>query len=176
MQNIISKETKIAVLCGGMSSEREVSLRSGKNCLSALHRLGYKNAEIVDVSENIMNDLKGFDYAYNTLHGKFGEDGCIQGVLEIFRIPYSGCGVMASAICMNKEYTKKQLVTVGLIALFAIPVWHRPAEIYVSTLLALRYINEDLRRMIKNIFFASVISYAVIVLMWAIGVTIGVSG
>lgn len=74
----------------------------------------------------------------------------------------------------NKEYTKKQLITVGLIALFAIPVWHRPAEIYVSTLLALRYVNEDLRRMIKNIFFASVISYAVIVLMWGIGVTIGV--
>ena len=58
--------------------------------------------------------------------------------------------------------------------MFAIPVWHRPAEIYVSTLIALRYINEDLRRMIKNIFFASVISYAIIVLMWGIGVTVGV--
>lgn len=74
----------------------------------------------------------------------------------------------------NKEYTRRQLKIVGLIALLAIPVWHRPAEIYVSTLLALRYINEDLRRMIKNIFFASVISYAVIVLMWSIGVTVGV--
>ena len=114
MQNIISKEAKIAVLCGGMSSEREISLRSGKNCLAALHRLGYKNAQIVDVSENIMNDLKGFEYAYNTLHGKFGEDGCIQGVLEILKIPYTGCGVMASAICMNKEYTKKVMSTAGL--------------------------------------------------------------
>ena len=108
---IQNKDAKIAVLCGGMSSEREVSLRSGKNCLGALHRLGYKNAEIVDVSPNVMNDLKGFEYAYNTLHGKYGEDGCIQGVLEIMRIPYTGCGVMASAICMNKEYTKKVLST-----------------------------------------------------------------
>ena len=57
MQYTISKEAKIAVLCGGMSSEREVSLRSGKNILAALKRLGYANAEIVDVSENIMNDL-----------------------------------------------------------------------------------------------------------------------
>jgi len=114
MQNNIQKDSKIAVLCGGMSSEREISLRSGKNCLAALHRLGYKNAEIVDVSENIMNDLKGFDFAYNTLHGKFGEDGCIQGVLEILKIPYTGCGVMASAICMNKEYTKKVMSTAGL--------------------------------------------------------------
>ena len=114
MQNIIQKDSKIAVLCGGMSSEREISLRSGKNCLAALKRLGYVNAEIIDVSQNIMNDLKGFDYAYNTLHGKFGEDGCIQGVLEILKIPYTGCGVMSSAICMNKEYTKKVMSTAGL--------------------------------------------------------------
>ena len=108
---IQNKDAKIAVLCGGMSSEREVSLRSGKNCLGALHRLGYKNAKIVDVSPNVMNDLKGFEYAYNTLHGKYGEDGCIQGVLELMKIPYTGCGVMSSAICMNKEYTKKVLST-----------------------------------------------------------------
>lgn len=114
MQYTIQKDSKIAVLCGGMSSEREISLRSGKNCLAALHRLGYKNAEIVDVSENVMNDLKGFEFAYNTLHGKYGEDGCIQGILEILKIPYTGCGVMASAICMNKEYTKKVLQTAGL--------------------------------------------------------------
>ena len=111
MQYTIQKESKIAVLCGGMSSEREISLRSGKNVLNALHRLGYKNAEIVDVGVNISNDLKGFEFAYNTLHGKYGEDGCIQGVLEILKIPYTGCGVMSSAICMNKEYTKRILST-----------------------------------------------------------------
>ncbi len=111
MEYVVSKTSKIAVLCGGMSSEREVSLRSGKNVLAALQRLGYQNAKIVDVTENIANDLKGFEYAYNTLHGKFGEDGCIQGLLEILKIPYTGCGVMSSAICMNKEYTKRILST-----------------------------------------------------------------
>lgn len=111
MEYIVPLESRVAVLCGGMSSEREVSLRSGKNVLGALQRLGYKNAELVDVSQNIMNDLKGFEYAYNTMHGKYGEDGCIQGVLEILKIPYTGCGVMSSAICMNKEFTKRILST-----------------------------------------------------------------
>ena len=111
MEYIVPLDSKVAVLCGGMSSEREVSLRSGKNVLGALHRLGYKNAELVDVSPNIMNDLNGFEYAYNTMHGKYGEDGCIQGILEILKIPYTGCGVMSSAICMNKEYTKRILST-----------------------------------------------------------------
>lgn len=109
-------DAKIAVLCGGMSSEREVSLRSGKNCHAALLRLGFKNAVLIDVDENIAEILKGvngekIEYAYNALHGKYGEDGCIQGLLEILKIPYTGCGVMASALCMNKEYTKKILST-----------------------------------------------------------------
>jgi len=109
----IDKNTKIAVLCGGMSSEREVSLRSGKNCHSALQRLGFKNAQIVDVDENIAETLKNGSYeiAYNALHGKYGEDGCIQGLLEILQIPYTGCGVMSSAVCMHKEYTKRILAT-----------------------------------------------------------------
>src|SRR5574344_1077990 len=116
MRNVIqkiNKEAKIAVLCGGMSSEKEVSVRSGKNCFSAMKRLGYKNAELVIVDENIAETLKRghFDYAYNALHGKYGEDGCIQGILEILKIPYTGCGVMSSAICMNKEYTKRILST-----------------------------------------------------------------
>jgi len=114
MQYNIQKDSKIAVLCGGMSSEREVSLRSGNNCLNALHRLGFNNAEIVDVTENVMKDLEGFEFAFNTLHGKYGEDGCIQGILEILKIPYTGCGVMASSICMNKEFTKKVMSTEGL--------------------------------------------------------------
>lgn len=111
MEYIVPLKAKVAVLCGGMSSEREVSLRSGKNVLAALQRLGYKNAKLVDVSPKTLNDLKGFEYAYNTMHGKYGEDGCIQGILEILKIPYTGCGVMSSAICMNKEYTKRVLST-----------------------------------------------------------------
>ena len=114
MSGIIQKESKIAVLCGGLSSEAEISRRSGKNCYEALQRLGYKNSKLVEVTENIAEDLKGFDYAYNALHGKYGEDGCIQGVLEFLKIPYTGCGVMSSALCMNKEYTKKVLSSAGL--------------------------------------------------------------
>ncbi len=116
MQNIvqkIDKDSKIAVLCGGMTSEAEISRRSGKGCFEALQRLGYKNSELVEVDCNITQKLKDgkYDYAYNALHGKYGEDGCIQGVLEIMQIPYTGCGVMSSAICMNKEYTKRILST-----------------------------------------------------------------
>lgn len=109
----IDLNAKIAVLCGGMSSEAEVSRRSGKGCYDALQRLGYKNAELVEVDKNISEKLKNgkYNYAYNALHGKYGEDGCIQGLLEILQIPYTGCGVMSSAICMNKEYTKRILST-----------------------------------------------------------------
>lgn len=113
IQSKIDKNSKIAVLCGGLSSEAEVSRRSGKGCFDALQRLGFKNAELVEVDKNIAQKLKDgkYDYAYNALHGKYGEDGCIQGVLEILQIPYTGCGVMSSAICMNKEYTKRILAT-----------------------------------------------------------------
>jgi D-alanine-D-alanine ligase len=66
------------------------------------------------MTEHVANDLKGVDVVYNALHGKFGEDGCVQGLLEILKIPYTGCGVMASSIGMNKEYTKKILRDSGL--------------------------------------------------------------
>lgn len=116
IKSLINKDAKIAVLCGGMSNEREVSLRSGKNVLKALLALGYKNAEIVDADKNVSETLKngGYEYAYNTLHGKYGEDGCIQGVLEILGIKYTGCGVKSSAICMDKEMTKKLVSAAGL--------------------------------------------------------------
>ena len=109
----IKKDAKIAVLCGGMSSEAEVSMRSGKGCYDALKRLGFENAELVVVDKNIAETLKkgNYDYAFNALHGKYGEDGCIQGILEILQIPYTGCGVMASSLCMNKEFTKRILST-----------------------------------------------------------------
>ena len=111
IKNVINKDAKIAVLCGGMSSEAEISMRSGKGCYEALQRVGVKNSELVVVDKNISEKLKDgkYDYAYNALHGKYGEDGCIQGLLEILKIPYTGCGVMASSVCMNKEYTKRML-------------------------------------------------------------------
>ena len=81
----INKDAKIAVLCGGMSSEAEISMRSGKGCFEALKRLGYSNAEMVVVDKDIAKTLKegNYAYAFNALHGKYGEDGCIQGILEI---------------------------------------------------------------------------------------------
>ncbi len=116
VKQLVDTDKKIAVLYGGLSNEREVSLRSGKNVYNALLRLGYKNTELVDVGKDVADVLqKGkFDYAYITLHGKYGEDGCIQGVLEILGIKYSGCGVMASSVCMNKEYTKRMLQCAGI--------------------------------------------------------------
>ena len=112
----VNKDAKIAVLCGGMSNERDVSLRSGKNVLAALKRLGYKNAEIVDATKDAVISLVngGYEYAYNTLHGKYGEDGCIQGLLEILGIKYTGCDVKSSAICMDKEMTKNVPKAAGL--------------------------------------------------------------
>jgi len=135
MQNVISKDAKIAVLCGGMSSEKEVSMRSGKGCFEALKRLGFKNAELVVVDENIAQTLKNgkFDVAYNALHGKFGEDGCIQGVLEILKIPYTGCGVMASAVCMNKEYTKRMLSVVPEIPLIKSVFVRKGEDVFEKT-------------------------------------------
>ena len=106
-------EIKVAVLSGGMSNEREISLRSGKKILSALLRLGFEKAFMIDVKENVAEILQKEkpDVVYNALHGKYGEDGCIQGLLEIMKIPYTGCGVMSSAICMHKDYTKQILKT-----------------------------------------------------------------
>jgi len=107
----INKNSKIAVLCGGLSNEREVSLRSGKNVFRALIDLGYKNVTLIDVDRNISSVLSetGIEYAINMLHGRYGEDGCIQGVLEFLGIKYTGCRLKASAICMDKIMTKKVL-------------------------------------------------------------------
>ena len=108
---LIDKNAKIAVLCGGMSNEREVSLRSGKNVLNALLELGYKNSILIDVDKKVYKKLEEneIEICYNTLHGRFGEDGCIQGLLEIMGIKYTGCNVKSSAICMDKETTKNVL-------------------------------------------------------------------
>jgi D-alanine-D-alanine ligase len=107
----ITKNSRIAVLCGGLSNEREVSLRSGRNVFRALVELGYKDVTMIDVDRNIAKVLveNKIEYALNVLHGRYGEDGCIQGVLEFLDIPYSGCNVKASSICMDKIMTKRVL-------------------------------------------------------------------
>ncbi|KAA0972585.1 D-alanine--D-alanine ligase [Aureimonas fodinaquatilis] len=97
----------VAVLMGGMSSERPVSLSSGKACAAALQAEGYRVTEL-DVGRDIASVLTELrpDVAFNALHGPFGEDGTIQGVLEYLEIPYTHSGVLASALAMNKEKAK----------------------------------------------------------------------
>lgn len=112
----LNKNSKIAVLCGGLSNEREVSLRSGKNVFKALIELGYKDVTLIDVDRNISSVLSdaNIEYAINMLHGRFGEDGCIQGVLEFLGIKYSGCKVKSSAVCMDKITTKRVLKSLDI--------------------------------------------------------------
>lgn len=98
----------IGVLMGGLSGEREISLLSGENCLQALLRLGYRAVRIDavrDVAQRL--DEERVEVAFLALHGRFGEDGTIQGLLEIMGIPYTGSGVLASALGMNKIAAKK---------------------------------------------------------------------
>lgn len=96
---------KVAVLFGGKSGEREVSLKSGSAVLAALLRKGV-DAQAFDPAERPLQELLGFDAAMISLHGRFGEDGTVQGALEWLGIPYTGSGVMASSIGMDKWRTK----------------------------------------------------------------------
>ncbi len=96
---------KVAVLMGGVSGEREVSLKSGSAVLKALQAQGV-DAVAFDPKNQPLHDLEHFDRAFINLHGRFGEDGCIQGALEMLGIPYTGSGVLASSIGMDKWRTK----------------------------------------------------------------------
>jgi D-alanine-D-alanine ligase len=106
---------KVAVLFGGSSAEREISLMSGTAVLAALREMGV-NAHPFDPSERDLLELKrdGYDRAFIALHGRGGEDGSLQGALECMRIPYTGSGVMASAIAMDKWRTKMVWLSAGL--------------------------------------------------------------
>ncbi len=105
----------VAVLMGGWSAEREVSLRSGAACAKALEAEGFRVTQI-DVGRDIARRLAEVkpDVAFNALHGKVGEDGTIQGVLEVLRIPYTHSGVLASALAMHKQQAKIVMAAAGL--------------------------------------------------------------
>lgn len=96
---------KVAVLMGGRSAERDISLDSGSRVLAALQRQGV-DAQAFDPAERSLSDLAAFDRAFIALHGRYGEDGTIQGALELMGVPYTGSGVMASAVGMDKWRTK----------------------------------------------------------------------
>ncbi len=111
----MSSFKRIAVLLGGRSAERDVSLSSGAGCAAALREEGFDVVDI-DPGENPgaqLLDAK-VDCAFNALHGRYGEDGCIQGVLELLRIPYSHSGVLSSALAMHKERTKDVYRAAGI--------------------------------------------------------------
>ncbi|NLR75045.1 D-alanine--D-alanine ligase [Leeia aquatica] len=109
------KYGKVAVVMGGPSAEREVSLMSGNGVLDALRSRGV-DAHAFDPAERPLADLKteGFDRAFLILHGPFGEDGTVQGALEVMGLPYTGCGVMASAIGMDKLRSRLLWQALGL--------------------------------------------------------------
>ena len=110
------KKKKIGVLYGGVSSEREISLKSGKAVLNALKKMKY-NVCGIDVDKNAAEKIKKekIDIAYIALHGPMGEDGTIQGMLEIMGIPYTGCGVFASAASMDKNISKTLFKCAGVL-------------------------------------------------------------
>src|SRR6186997_2613284 len=105
----------VAVLMGGWSSEREVSLRSGAACADALEALGYRVTGL-DVGRDVAERLAEIkpDVCFNALHGRYGEDGCVQGILECLAIPYTHSGVLASALAMHKERAKAVMKPAGV--------------------------------------------------------------
>ena len=105
----------VAVLMGGLSAEREVSLRSGAACAAALEGEGFRVSRI-DVGRDVAAALAALkpDVAFNALHGRFGEDGVVQGILEMMRIPYTHSGVLASALAMQKDRAKAVMAAAGV--------------------------------------------------------------
>jgi D-alanine-D-alanine ligase len=115
MENPGLKNKRIAVIMGGRSGEREVSLRSGKRVLGSLKSQGF-NAISLDGDEKLIDNIKKkkIDIAYIMLHGKFGEDGTVQGLLEHYGIPYTGSKILASALAMNKVASKRIFEATGI--------------------------------------------------------------
>ncbi|MXY33463.1 MAG: D-alanine--D-alanine ligase [Boseongicola sp. SB0664_bin_43] len=106
---------KVAVIMGGRSVEREVSLSSGQECVAALREMAY-DVTAIDAGKDVLERLTEAspDVVFNALHGRWGEDGCIQGVLEWLRIPYSHSGVLASALAMDKTRSKAAFAKAGI--------------------------------------------------------------
>jgi D-alanine-D-alanine ligase len=109
------KFKKVALLLGGKSKEREISLRTGKAVYDALCRLGF-DTTMIDPERNLAQALidGSFDVVYNALHGTYGEDGSIQGLLEWLKIPYTGSGIKASAVAMDKAMAKQIFKQAGI--------------------------------------------------------------
>jgi D-alanine-D-alanine ligase len=111
----VNRLAKVAVLMGGRSAEREISLMSGNAVLAALKRKGV-DAHAFDTRDRDLHELRsqGFDRVFIALHGRYGEDGTVQGALELMGIPYTGSGVMASSLAMDKWRTKLVWIAAGI--------------------------------------------------------------
>jgi D-alanine-D-alanine ligase len=122
----MDKSVRVGVLMGGLSAERPISLKSGRGVLEALRSRGWDAVEI-DVGRDLAARLveARIDVAWIALHGRFGEDGCVQGMLEVMGIPYTGSGVRASAVAMDKIATKRCLAGVPGVVLAADVVYRR---------------------------------------------------
>ena len=109
------KKARIAVVMGGTSAEREISIQTGSGVMRALHDLGYE-AQSLDYNERFIEAVRELepDVVFNALHGPGGEDGQIQGILDFLRIPYTGSGIEAAALAMDKHLTKKLCAAEGL--------------------------------------------------------------
>lgn len=122
----LTEDTVIGVVCGGHSSEREVSLRSGQNCFEALQRLGYRRAVLIDATHELPQQLKdhAVEVAFIVLHGAYGEDGAVQGLLQWMNIPYTGSAIAAHAMALHKRHTKAFLKGEGL-PILPDTSWHK---------------------------------------------------
>jgi len=112
----MNRDLNVVVLMGGWSSEREVSLTSGRGVAAALRERGWSNVTEVDMDRNVAQVLTGIrpDVVFNALHGTPGEDGTVQGMLDLMQIPYTHSGLETSVIAIDKELTKMVLVPHGV--------------------------------------------------------------
>ena len=152
------KSLKIGVISGGISSEREISLLTGKNIYQSLLESGY-NALFIDLKDDFYSKLKEINLAFLAIHGRYGEDGTAQGLLELMKIPYTGPGVLASAIAINKIMSKKILIYENI-----------PTPEYIELNSAS---GEDLKKMVSVI--EKKFDYPIVVKPNSEGSTIGVN-
>ena len=152
------KSLKIGVIAGGISSERKISLLTGKNIFNSLLKSGY-NTVLIDPKDNFLSRLKEINLAFLALHGKYGEDGTVQGLLEFAKIPYTGSGILGSAIAINKILSKKIL---------------RYENIITPDYIAADFKNKPCLSELKN-FLNKMLAYPVIVKPNTEGSTIGIN-
>jgi len=152
------KSLKIGVISGGISSERDISLLTGKNIYRSLLESGY-NALFIDLKDDFYSKLKEINLAFLAIHGRYGEDGTVQGLLELMKVPYTGPGVLASAIAINKIMSKKILIYENI-----------PTPEYIGLNSAS---GEDLKKMVSVI--EKKFDYPIVVKPNSEGSTIGVN-